>query len=49
MPQKNAFEWGSPRIPHTEDAIQTTQNVANYLVRSEIKNLIKKNYSSIAS
>ncbi|WVY99521.1 hypothetical protein V8G54_025591 [Vigna mungo] len=30
---KNAFEWGSPRIPHTEDAIQITQHAANFLVR----------------
>jgi len=33
MLQKNAFEWGSPRIPHTEDAIQITQHAANFLVR----------------
>ncbi|WVY99526.1 hypothetical protein V8G54_025596 [Vigna mungo] len=32
-PEKNAFEWGSPRIPHTEDAIQITQHAANFLVR----------------
>ncbi|XP_054814424.1 gamma-glutamyl hydrolase 2-like isoform X2 [Prosopis cineraria] len=30
-PEKNAFEWASPRIPHTEDAIQVTQYVANFL------------------
>ncbi|AES66557.1 putative gamma-glutamyl hydrolase [Medicago truncatula] len=31
-PEKNAFEWGTPSIPHTEDAIRTTQYVANFLV-----------------
>jgi len=31
--QKNAFEWGSSEIPHSEDAIQVTQHAANYLVR----------------
>ncbi|WJX67713.1 Gamma-glutamyl hydrolase 2 [Trifolium repens] len=31
-PEKNAFEWASPRIPHTEDAIRTTQYIANFLV-----------------
>lgn len=33
MSQKTAFEWASPRIPHTEDAIRVTQYVANFLVR----------------
>ncbi|KAI4333537.1 hypothetical protein L6164_018329 [Bauhinia variegata] len=31
-PEKNAFEWSSSRIPHTEDAIRVTQYVANFLV-----------------
>lgn len=31
-PEKNVFEWGSSQIPHTEDAIQVTQHVANYFV-----------------
>ncbi|XP_010472700.1 PREDICTED: gamma-glutamyl hydrolase 2-like [Camelina sativa] len=31
-PEKNAFEWGLSGIPHSEDAIQVTQHVANYLV-----------------
>ncbi|XP_021722682.1 gamma-glutamyl hydrolase 1-like [Chenopodium quinoa] len=31
-PQKNAFEWGSPEIPHSLYAIQVTQYAANYLV-----------------
>ncbi|KAG4971722.1 hypothetical protein JHK85_038143 [Glycine max] len=38
-PEKNAFEWGSPRIPHTEDAIQITQYVANFLVSEARKSL----------
>ncbi|XP_051135511.1 gamma-glutamyl hydrolase 2-like, partial [Andrographis paniculata] len=32
-PEKNAFEWGLSRIPHSEDAVQVTQNVANFFVR----------------
>ncbi|KAK9088719.1 hypothetical protein Scep_027801 [Stephania cephalantha] len=32
-PEKNAFEWGLSMIPHSEDAIQVTQHVANYLIR----------------
>ncbi|KAL6493750.1 Gamma-glutamyl hydrolase 1 [Orobanche gracilis] len=32
-PEKNAFEWASSSIPHSEDAIQVTQNVANFFVR----------------
>lgn len=31
--QKNVFEWGSSMIPHTEDAVQVTQHVANYFIR----------------
>ncbi|XP_059284203.1 gamma-glutamyl hydrolase 2-like isoform X2 [Lycium ferocissimum] len=31
-PEKNVFEWGSSRIPHTEDAIQVTTHVANYFI-----------------
>nr|XP_009630845.1 gamma-glutamyl hydrolase 2-like [Nicotiana tomentosiformis] len=31
-PEKNVFEWRSSQIPHTEDAIQVTQHVANYFV-----------------
>ncbi|XP_050217104.1 gamma-glutamyl hydrolase 2-like [Mercurialis annua] len=31
-PEKNAFEWGSSMIPHSEDAIHVTQHVANFLV-----------------
>ncbi|XP_061362371.1 gamma-glutamyl hydrolase 2-like [Gastrolobium bilobum] len=38
-PEKNAFEWGSSRIPHTEDAIQITQYVANFLVSEARKSL----------
>uniref|UniRef100_A0A7N0SY46 folate gamma-glutamyl hydrolase n=1 Tax=Kalanchoe fedtschenkoi TaxID=63787 RepID=A0A7N0SY46_KALFE len=31
-PEKNAFEWGLPMIPHSEEAVQVTQHVANYFV-----------------
>ncbi|KAL9250405.1 Gamma-glutamyl hydrolase 2-like protein [Drosera capensis] len=31
-PEKNAFEWGLSMIPHSEDAIQVTQHVANYFI-----------------
>nr|APR64465.1 hypothetical protein [Populus tomentosa] len=32
-PEKNAFEWGLSMIPHSEDAIQVTQHIANFFVR----------------
>ncbi|KAL7143464.1 hypothetical protein ABFS83_08G192600 [Erythranthe nasuta] len=32
-PEKNAFEWGLSAIPHSEDAVQVTQHVANFFVR----------------
>jgi gamma-glutamyl hydrolase len=38
-PEKNAFEWGSAKIPHTEDAIRTTQYVANFLISEARKSL----------
>ncbi|CAH9143242.1 unnamed protein product [Cuscuta epithymum] len=38
-PEKNAFEWGLSQIPHTEDAIQVTQHVANYFVSEARKSL----------
>ncbi|KAH7686291.1 Peptidase C26 gamma-glutamyl hydrolase protein [Dioscorea alata] len=31
-PEKNAFEWGSNKIPHTEDAVRVTQHTANYFI-----------------
>lgn len=31
-PEKNAFEWGYSMIPHSEDAVQVTQNVANFFI-----------------
>ncbi|XP_020105946.1 gamma-glutamyl hydrolase 2-like [Ananas comosus] len=31
-PEKNAFEWGLSMIPHSEDAVQVTQHVANYFI-----------------
>ncbi|XP_058773781.1 gamma-glutamyl hydrolase 2-like [Vicia villosa] len=38
-PEKNAFVWGSSKIPHTQEAIQTTQYVANFLVSEASKSL----------
>ncbi|XWS27368.1 hypothetical protein CRYUN_Cryun26dG0109200 [Craigia yunnanensis] len=38
-PEKNAFEWGSTMIPHSEDAIQVTQHVANFLISEARKSL----------
>ncbi|KAF3791195.1 Gamma-glutamyl hydrolase 1, partial [Nymphaea thermarum] len=38
-PEKNAFEWGLSMIPHTEDAVQVTQNVANFFVSEARKSL----------
>ncbi|XP_057795981.1 gamma-glutamyl hydrolase 2-like isoform X2 [Salvia miltiorrhiza] len=32
-PEKNSFEWGLQGIPHSEDAVQVTQHIANFLVR----------------
>ncbi|KAK8938358.1 Gamma-glutamyl hydrolase [Platanthera zijinensis] len=31
-PEKNAFEWGSLLIPHSDDAIRVTQMIANYFI-----------------
>ncbi|KAI3927607.1 hypothetical protein MKX01_026540 [Papaver californicum] len=36
---KNAFEWGYSTIPHSEDAIQVTQHVANYFISEARKSL----------
>ncbi|XP_073146533.1 gamma-glutamyl hydrolase 2-like [Henckelia pumila] len=38
-PEKNAFEWGLPTIPHSEDAVQVTQQVANFFVREARKSM----------
>ncbi|CAI9088838.1 OLC1v1023281C1 [Oldenlandia corymbosa var. corymbosa] len=38
-PEKNAFEWGLSRIPHSEDAIQVTQYVANFFISEVRKSL----------
>ncbi|XP_058221454.1 gamma-glutamyl hydrolase 2-like isoform X2 [Rhododendron vialii] len=38
-PEKNAFEWGLSMIPHSEDAIQVTQYVANFFVSEARKSL----------
>ncbi|EOY13445.1 Gamma-glutamyl hydrolase 1, putative [Theobroma cacao] len=37
--KKNAFEWGSKMIPHSEDAVQVTQHVANFLISEARKSL----------
>ncbi|GLJ13197.1 hypothetical protein SUGI_0207310 [Cryptomeria japonica] len=31
-PEKNAFEWGMATIPHSEDAVRVTQNVASFFI-----------------
>ncbi|XP_021895067.1 gamma-glutamyl hydrolase 2-like [Carica papaya] len=38
-PEKNAFEWGVSAIPHSEEAIQVTQHVANYFISEARKSL----------
>ncbi|KAF6173351.1 hypothetical protein GIB67_027046 [Kingdonia uniflora] len=38
-PEKNAFEWGSSMIPHSEDAIQVTQHAANFFISEARKSL----------
>ncbi|XP_024161279.1 gamma-glutamyl hydrolase 2 [Rosa chinensis] len=38
-PEKNAFEWGLPMIPHSEDAIHVTQHIANFLCSEARKSL----------
>ncbi|XP_056850321.1 probable gamma-glutamyl hydrolase 3 isoform X1 [Raphanus sativus] len=48
-PEKNAFEWGSPEIPHSEDAIQVTQHAANYLVSESRKSLNRPSPDNVLS
>ncbi|KAJ0101030.1 hypothetical protein Patl1_04909 [Pistacia atlantica] len=38
-PEKNAFEWGLSGIPHSEDAIQVTQHVANFFISEARKSM----------
>ncbi|KAJ4837383.1 Gamma-glutamyl hydrolase 2 [Turnera subulata] len=38
-PEKNAFEWGLSMIPHSEDAVQVTQHVANFFVSEARKSI----------
>ncbi|XP_047306855.1 gamma-glutamyl hydrolase 2-like [Impatiens glandulifera] len=38
-PEKNAFEWASPEIPHSDDAVQVTQHVANFFVSEARKSV----------
>ncbi|CAL0326499.1 unnamed protein product [Lupinus luteus] len=42
-PQKNAFEWGSASIPHTENAIRVTQSAAGFLVSEARKSTNRPN------
>ncbi|CAL1386330.1 unnamed protein product [Linum trigynum] len=48
-PEKNAFEWGSSMIPHSEDAIQVTQNVANFFVSEARKSLNRPAATAVLS
>ncbi|KAF2592061.1 hypothetical protein F2Q70_00045672, partial [Brassica cretica] len=48
-PEKNAFEWGSSEIPHSEDAIQVTQHAANYLVSEARKSLNRPSSEKVLS
>ncbi|XP_068665086.1 gamma-glutamyl hydrolase 2-like isoform X2 [Aristolochia californica] len=38
-PEKNAFEWGKSMIPHTEEAVEVTQHVANFFISEARKSL----------
>ncbi|KAB2043864.1 hypothetical protein ES319_D01G049000v1 [Gossypium barbadense] len=38
-PEKNAFEWGLSMIPHSDDAIEVTQHVANFFIREARRSL----------
>lgn len=38
-PEKNVFEWGYSMIPHSDDAIQVSQQVANFFVSEARKSL----------
>ncbi|KAI3702772.1 hypothetical protein L6452_28524 [Arctium lappa] len=38
-PEKNAFEWGLSKIPHSDEAVQVTQHVANFFVSEARKSL----------
>ncbi|XP_019443867.1 PREDICTED: gamma-glutamyl hydrolase 2-like isoform X2 [Lupinus angustifolius] len=42
-PEKNAFEWGSANIPHTENAIRVTQSAAGFLVSEARKSTNRPN------
>ncbi|ESQ27251.1 hypothetical protein EUTSA_v10018776mg [Eutrema salsugineum] len=48
-PEKNAFEWGLSRIPHSEDAIQVTQLAANHLVSEARKSLNRPSPKEVLS
>ncbi|MBA0791915.1 hypothetical protein Gohar_027977, partial [Gossypium harknessii] len=38
-PEKNAFESGLSMIPHSDDAIEVTQHVANFFIREARRSL----------
>ncbi|KAG6384139.1 hypothetical protein SASPL_156062 [Salvia splendens] len=44
---KNAFEWGLSGIPHSEDAIQVSQQIANFLVREARMSLNRPSYQEV--
>ncbi|GAA0139919.1 cysteine protease [Lithospermum erythrorhizon] len=46
-PEKNAFEWGLSMIPHSEDAVQVTQYVANFFVSEARKSLSRPPASEV--
>ncbi|XP_042039105.1 gamma-glutamyl hydrolase 1-like [Salvia splendens] len=46
-PEKNAFEWGLSGIPHSEDAIQVSQQIANFLVREARMSLNRPSYQEV--
>ncbi|KAK7244141.1 hypothetical protein RIF29_38959 [Crotalaria pallida] len=46
-PEKNAFEWGSAKIPHTEDAIRVTQSAAGFLVSEARKSTNRPNAQEV--
>ncbi|KAE9585128.1 putative gamma-glutamyl hydrolase [Lupinus albus] len=46
-PEKNAFEWGSANIPHTENAIRVTQSAAGFLVSEARKSSNRPNAQEV--
>ncbi|KAJ0971466.1 hypothetical protein J5N97_019425 [Dioscorea zingiberensis] len=48
-PEKNAFEWGSKKIPHTEDAVRVTQHTANYFISEARKSSTRPDPQEVLS